>query len=149
MENERITKGIIGTYRVLIVLCVLIVIISIVGLYFFEKKDSKFIAIPEEEIGQSEVANGIHLATGFIEAPGMQETIANCTTCHSSQLVIQNRMSKQAWHATIDWMQETQNLWPLGDNEEIIIDYLVKNYPPTKKGRRITLQVEEWYELTE
>ena len=56
-------------------------------------------------------------------------------------------MNEERWAATIDWMQETQNLWDLGKNEQIIIDYLVKNYPPKKIGRRQILTGVEWYEL--
>jgi hypothetical protein len=44
-------------------------------------------------------------------------------------------------------MQETQNLWDLGKNQEIIVNYLVKNYPPVAKGRRMALSEIEWYEL--
>lgn len=44
-------------------------------------------------------------------------------------------------------MQETQNLWDLGDNEKVIIDYLVKNYPVESKGRRAPLKDVEWYPL--
>ncbi|MFC4096887.1 monoheme cytochrome C [Euzebyella saccharophila] len=93
------------------------------------------------------IENGIHVATGFVDAPGMQETIQNCTNCHSSKLVIQNRMTKERWKTTIKWMQETQNLWDLGKNEDIIIDYLVTNYPPKEKGRRENLTNIEWYQL--
>ena len=46
-------------------------------------------------------------------------------------------------------MQKTQNLWDLGDNKEIIINYLVTNYPISSKGRRQNLSVTEWYELDE
>ena len=95
------------------------------------------------------IENGIHVATGFVDAPGMKETIQNCTNCHSSKLVIQNRMTKERWKTTIKWMQETQNLWDLGKNEDIIIDYLVTNYPPKEKGRRENLTNIEWYQLKE
>lgn len=93
------------------------------------------------------IENGIHVETGFIEAPGMMITIQNCTNCHSSKLVIQNRMNEERWVKTIRWMQETQNLWDLGENEKIIVDYLVSNYPPKKVGRRANLDVAEWYQL--
>ena len=47
----------------------------------------------------------------------------------------------------IKWMQETQNLWGLGKNQEVIVNYLVTNYPPIKKGRRMGLTDIDWYEL--
>jgi hypothetical protein len=46
-------------------------------------------------------------------------------------------------------MQETQNLWDLGASEEVIVNYLANNYPPTKKGRRGNLAEVEWYVLKE
>ena len=49
----------------------------------------------------------------------------------------------------IDWMQATQGLWELGDNEPIILDYLATHYAPEEVGRRANLDVEEigWYIL--
>ena len=73
--------------------------------------------------------------------------VNNCTNCHSAKLVIQNRMNKERWLATIKWMQETQGLWDLRDNQEIIVNYLVTNYPPIEKGRRENLTNIEWYEI--
>ena len=73
--------------------------------------------------------------------------IANCTPCHSSKLVIQNRATRDGWESMIQWMQETQNLWDLGTNQEIILDYLARNYAPENKGRRANLENIEWYEL--
>ncbi len=95
------------------------------------------------------IENGIHVRTGLIEAEGLMAVVNNCTNCHSSQLVIQNRMNKERWISTIRWMQRTQNLWELGDQEEVIVNYLVNNYPPPKKGRRQALTQIEWYKLEE
>ena len=58
-------------------------------------------------------------------------------------------MSAEGWNTTIKWMQETQNLWDLGANQEVIVNYLVKNYPVTHKGRRGRLEDIDWYELTD
>lgn len=93
------------------------------------------------------IENGIHLRTGLIAADGLMVVVDNCTTCHSSKLVTQNRMTTERWNETIKWMQDTQNLWDLGLNQEIIINYLVKNYPIKSKGRRSVLVDIEWYEL--
>lgn len=95
----------------------------------------------------SKIVDGIHVETGFIQDVGMTEVINNCTNCHSAKLVTQNRMSREAWLATIKWMQETQNLWDLGKNQSVILDYLAKNYAPQAKGRRQNLVIENWYEL--
>ena len=100
-----------------------------------------------EVIDEDLIENGIHVRTGFVDDVGLMTVVNNCTNCHSSKLVIQNRMNEDRWNATIKWMQETQNLWPLGDNQKIIVDYLVKNYPPVEKGRRASLTNINWYEL--
>lgn len=101
--------------------------------------------INEEDYDKIE--NGVHVRTGFVDADGLMLVVNNCTNCHSAKLVTQNRMSKERWVATIRWMQETQNLWNLGDNEEVIVNYLATNYAPTKKGRRQNLTDIDWYEL--
>lgn len=93
------------------------------------------------------IENGIHVRTGLVDGEGLMVVVTNCTSCHSAKLVMQNRMSREHWAATIDWMQETQNLWDLGANEEIIINYLTTYYPPAKTGRRSILKNIEWYEL--
>jgi len=102
-------------------------------------------------IGESDdfdkIENGVHVRTGLIEADGLMTVVNNCTNCHSAKLVTQNRMNEERWIATIRWMQETQNLWDLGGNEAIIVNYLVTNYPPKNKGRREILSDIEWYEL--
>ena len=100
-------------------------------------------------VQNSDIVDGIHQPTGLKEDQGLMTVVAHCTACHSAQLVIQNRMNKERWNATIRWMQETQNLWDLGDNQEIIVDYLVRNYPVSNKGRRQKLNNIEWYKLND
>jgi len=131
---------------------VLVIIIGMAILYFINQDSA--IQVPEEKPLEIEVpADSITVekqldgATGFIIDKGMAETIQNCTPCHSAKMVTQNRMTREGWLASIRWMQETQNLWPLGDNEPIILDYLAKNYAPTNKGRREPLTNIEWYKL--
>jgi|AntAceMinimDraft_11_1070367.scaffolds.fasta_scaffold05488_2 hypothetical protein len=109
-----------------------------------------FVADEKVELIESDpeaIEYGVHLRTGLVEDIGMREVIFNCTNCHSAELVTQNRMTKKDWLGTIRWMQETQNLWDLGDNEQIILDYLAKNYAPKDKGRREMLKDVEWYLL--
>lgn len=93
------------------------------------------------------VKDGIHLATGFREGDGLPLVIAHCTPCHSAELVTQNRMTREGWEGTIRWMQQTQNLWDLGENEAAILDYLATYYAPEEQGRRPNLEDIEWYEL--
>ena len=77
----------------------------------------------------------------------MPLVITHCTPCHSAELVTQNRMTREGWESTIRWMQETQNLWDLGENEAAILDYLATYYAPEEQGRRPNLEDIEWYEL--
>ncbi|WP_299486332.1 monoheme cytochrome C [uncultured Allomuricauda sp.] len=116
----------------------------------FKKNDSEenYISIQNQEVEDfDKIENGIHVRTGFVEGEGLQLVVNNCTSCHSAKLVTQNRMSKEQWSATIRWMQETQNLWDLGQNEEAILTYLATHYAPKKGGRRQNLSDIEWYDL--
>lgn len=114
---------------------------------FFESKEEGWVAVPAAEDDPDLIVDGIHQRTGLIDAEGLNSVISNCTPCHSAKLIIQNRMNAERWNTTIAWMQETQNLWDLGDQQEIIVNYLVTNYPPKAKGRRMALTDIEWYEL--
>ena len=155
-ENHKFREQVKSIYRVLATLLMLSGIVTITIMYLMTdptlslfKKPSleKEYVIAQVEEDEDRIENGIHVRTGLIEAEGLMEVVYNCTNCHSSKLVIQNRMNKERWIATIRWMQETQNLADLGLNEEIIVNYLVTNYPPVKKGRREILSSIEWYNL--
>ncbi|MGB5693239.1 MAG: monoheme cytochrome C [Flavobacteriaceae bacterium] len=112
--------------------------------------DSEYVEVeaPEED-DFDKIVDGIHQRTGLVDAEGLMAVVNNCTNCHSAQLVTQNRMNRERWFTTIKWMQETQNLWDLGKNEEIIVNYLVTNYPVEKKGRRANLKDIQWYDYQE
>lgn len=115
-------------------------------LSIFENKNATIINNNIED-DEDKIEDGIHVRTGLKDAEGLMTVVNNCTNCHSAKLVTQNRMNTERWNATIKWMQETQNLWELGKNQEIIVNYLVTNYPPIKKGRRMILKNVDWYEL--
>ncbi|WP_372973970.1 monoheme cytochrome C [Muriicola sp.] len=155
-EKEKFREQIRSIYRLLSTFLILFVITVLGVVYllndpdlsFFREKEvpQEYVAVPTED-DFDKIENGIHVRTGLKEAEGLMTVVNNCTNCHSAQLVIQNRMNEERWIATIRWMQETQNLWDLGKNEEIIVNYLVSNYPPKKKGRREILTDIQWYEL--
>lgn len=117
------------------------------GLNFNSKTEDTMVAVPTVEEDEDRIENGIHVRTGLVDAEGLMTVVNNCTNCHSAKLVTQNRMNAERWNATIKWMQETQNLWDLGGNQAIIVNYLVTNYPPKAKGRRMILNDIQWYEL--
>lgn len=112
-----------------------------------ETETSVASATKAPEIPDDLIENGIHVATGLIVDDGFQQVKASCLACHSSKLITQNRADRDGWKKMIRWMQEYQNLWDLGPNEDVILDYLAKNYAPEDKGRRANLTDIEWYVL--
>jgi len=155
-EHKKFREQVKAIYGLFIGLFALFAVTAITVLYLISNPDPfkksepepEYVAIQEED-DYNKIENGVHVRTGLIEAEGLMTVVNNCTNCHSAQLVTQNRMNKERWITTIRWMQETQNLWDLGQNEDIIINYLVTNYPPSKKGRREILKDIEWYVLEE
>lgn len=95
----------------------------------------------------SEIEDGIHTPTGLLDGPGLDLVIRNCTGCHSAKLITQNKATASGWRGTIQWMQETQGLWKLGDDEDVIVQYLSDFYAPEAEGRRKNLSEPVWYEL--
>ncbi|MEO0734959.1 MAG: hypothetical protein AAFZ52_19130, partial [Bacteroidota bacterium] len=94
------------------------------------------------------VKDGIHLATGLAyDAKAFKIVRAVCTNCHSAKLVTQNRATRAGWKEMIRWMQATQDLWDLGGDEDLILDYLAKYYAPEAVGRRAALEEVEFYIL--
>ena len=153
-EEERFIRQIYKVYRLISLAIILAVMtVGFMTYYMIDPDFSTFnsevvsIASTPAIVDENSIENGIHVRTGLIEAEGLMTVVNNCTSCHSSKLIIQNRMNTESWNATIKWMQETQNLWPLGKNQEVIVNYLVTNYPPKAKGRRENLSNIDWYEL--
>lgn len=141
---------VLALLMVMVVTGLLIIWVNDPTLVFLNTTDNK----PEKEtlvVGatslKSEIADGIHIATGFKADEGMDKVITHCTACHSSKLVIQNRATREGWEQMIIWMQQTQKLWDLGRDKDVVIDYLARNYAPEKQGRRQNLSEIEWYEL--
>lgn len=53
---------------------------------------------------------------------------ANCIVCHSTKGFTQIRLDRNNWVKIVKTMQEKNGLWPLGEMEPKILDYLEKNY---------------------
>ena len=158
-KQNNFRKQVKSFYSILVVAFVMVLLIGVLGVTymmdpsaFSSKKDtlnSEVVNETPDNDDWDKIENGIHLRTGFKDGEGLMTVVNNCTNCHSAQLVIQNRMNEERWIETIRWMQKTQNLWDLGENEKVIVNYLVTNYPPKSKGRREALTNIEWYPLEE
>ena len=88
--------------------------------------------------------------TGLVVDERLTLVVAQCTACHSSKLILQNRFTRDGWKEKIRWMQRTQKLWDLGETEPVVLDYLVKYYGPEQKafdGRRKPIPAVQWYKL--
>jgi hypothetical protein len=62
---------------------------------------------------------------GLAPGKGRQQVLDNCTTCHSTAIILQNYMTRKKWDQTLTWMQKKQGLRSLElDLREKILDYL-------------------------
>lgn len=65
--------------------------------------------------------------SGLAAGMGLDLVLANCTVCHSADIIVQNRMSRSDWDRTISWMQKEQGLWELApEDRNGILDYLAE-----------------------
>ena len=64
--------------------------------------------------------------------PGRDETFYSCTACHGFKLVAQQGMSRRQWEDTLVFMTQRHGMTALeGEDRELVLNYLEKNYPPT------------------
>ena len=83
--------------------------------------------------------------SGLLVDEGYKAVKQHCSTCHSLNIVIQSKASRQGWLDTIRWMQKEQGMSFLNkQSEKMILDYLAKNHAPDNQGRRIPLVIKEW-----
>lgn len=134
----------------LAMLCGLVIIDAIVHPDRYERQPTEQMAEAEDTQTKQpviEVVDGKDVVSGFVAEGEYELVVATCTACHSGKLVLQNRATADGWRDMIHWMQQTQNLWDLGENEDKIVEYLATHYAPEESGRRPNLAVEdeEWY----
>ena len=56
---------------------------------------------------------------------------AYCAGCHSFEIVMQQRATRERWEYMLTWMSEKQGMVPLdADTEELVLDYLATNFGP-------------------
>jgi cytochrome c5 len=157
-EQEQILAQVVRRTNILVIATGFIVVVALLHIMAPRTMEKLFEAeqpiaaadsllTAPQAISDTLVVDGIHVATGLIVDDGFEQVKASCTACHSSKLITQNKADREGWKKMIRWMQETQNLWDLGPNEDIILDYLAKNYAPKASGRRMNLTNIEWYTL--
>jgi hypothetical protein len=158
--NLKEDKNSLDLSGILLQLVAGVVILTAIALLYFSYGES-MTGLPKRGIvpvrpegfafsGQYEVdSNGIHVPTGLMYGPGIVLVQKHCLACHSSTLVTQSRATREGWHQTIRWMQQTQGLWDLGTDEPLVLDYLATYYAPEEQGRRAVLDQSaiEWYVL--
>jgi hypothetical protein len=123
--------------------CFLLVLL----LNFCQSPESETTVSAADSLSVSPVADSLDVVTGLVVDDALPLVKGNCIGCHSAKLITQNRASREGWKSMIVWMQETQKLWDLGENEDEILDYLARHYAPEEVGRRENLQNIQWYDL--
>ena len=96
---------------------------------------------------ESESGTKLDSLSGLVIDQHLDLVRAQCTACHSAKLITQNRATREGWEQMIRWMQKDQGLWDLGENEQLILDYLALHYGVKKGGRRTPLTDIDWYVL--
>lgn len=65
----------------------------------------------------------------LVNRPGVEETHAYCTACHSERIVAQQGLTKEGWIELLEWMVDEQEMEEIEEPDlTLILDYLTKNY---------------------
>ncbi len=72
---------------------------------------------------------GLDPLTGLVMAQGWELVRTHCFACHSMKTITQSGKDRSNWAKTLQTMQRAEGLYPLGEVEAEILDYLDKNYP--------------------
>lgn len=65
----------------------------------------------------------------LVNKPGVEETHAYCTACHSERIVAQQGLTRDGWIELLEWMVDEQEMEEIEEPELILIlNYLDKNY---------------------
>ena len=63
------------------------------------------------------------------DGAGREEVEIYCAACHSLKIVVQQRLSRDAWDETLVWMVEEQAMDPLSEDErKLVLDYLATHF---------------------
>ena len=63
---------------------------------------------------------------------GRELVLSTCSACHSIRLVAQQRLSRETWDETLDWMISEQGMPRLGTRDrQLILRYLSTHLNPS------------------
>ena len=69
---------------------------------------------------------------GLPPGAGQIETFANCTPCHSSMIIMQQRLNRATWDEVLTWMVDEKGMHEMQPEvREKVLDYLVSNFGPS------------------
>ena len=69
---------------------------------------------------------------GLPAGKGQVETFAFCSACHSLMIVKQQKLSREDWQETLEWMVEEQGMDELPpEAESLVLDYLSLHFGET------------------
>ncbi|MEA2935976.1 MAG: hypothetical protein QOD74_2622 [Variibacter sp.] len=72
----------------------------------------------------------------FAAGAGRDEAFYACTACPNFRLVAAQRLSRERWDDTIEWMTTRHKMPPLeGEDRKRVLDYLASAYPDTAGSR--------------
>lgn len=70
------------------------------------------------------------------DGTGRDVTFYTCTACHGVALIKAQGLTRELWDSSIDLMIEKHRMPPVKPDERAqILDYLVEQFPPRRKGR--------------
>lgn len=82
--------------------------------------------------GQAAEADDVPRNAEFGNLPdtdGVETVYVNCTGCHSATLFTQQRMTRERWDYTLDWMVSSGGMAELPDDDRaVVLDYLVRHF---------------------
>lgn len=68
---------------------------------------------------------------GLPEGAGREIVFYQCAICHSTRIVLQQRLSRDSWDETLDWMVEEQGMAePTPEIRRTVLDYLTTHLNP-------------------
>lgn len=66
---------------------------------------------------------------GLPRSPGFEEVDIYCTSCHSLEIVMQQKLSRERWEELLVWMQEKQGMAPPEPADlDLLLAYLASEF---------------------